>query len=299
MAALTRNQVAAKTLAQAGYTGNPKDGAALDKWKAQSGNAAKWKELTNQAMVAPVTPALEEPLHEWEKTGLTALSKGVDTSQMQGALSQLQGLLGNNGMLERATASVNPNEVATMQNPYSQSLKDKLSTSAQQIRAAATSQQGLRGGRSFGDTATGVQMGMIDQGQLQGEADIDYQTWQDSLGQINNERNRLLSGAGLGVAGAQTQYNMADGIGQQGVQNALGQMQAGNYVRGYNQNLNDIVKSELLAKQGDPLARLQNSLGLTGAFSGSTSSGQSGGMANNMQQFGGLMQGLGGSGLFS
>lgn len=243
-------------------------------------------------------PLLQEPLHEWEKQGLSQQAQGVDTSQMTAILNELRAKLGGaSGMVAQGTAAVTPDEVARIQNPYASTLKTRLSDAAEKIRARVTADQGLRGARSFGDTATGVQMGMIDEEELRGRGDIDYNTWEAALNQINAERNRLISGAGTeyggAIPGASTAYDMAGGIGRIGQDNALSKIASGRYVRGYNQNINDIMEADRLAERNYPLDQLAKTLNLLAPYGSNTSSSQVGGMASPLTQAGGALRYVG------
>lgn len=255
---------------------------------------------------ASYTPALQEDLHGWEKSGLETLARGADTTQMNKVYGNLTADSG--AALDRSSeyaatgaSTITAEEVEALRNPYSTALKDQLSESAEKVRAQAMVGQGQRGGRSFGDTSTGIQMSNINSDIIQGENTIDYNTWQDAMAQATGGRGRNLQAAGLETnnagtygANAANTFNMAKDISGTGVANAQAQINAGSYVRDYNQNINDIMLQDIKAKQADELARLQNEQGLLAPYGGQQSTGGSAGGANTMQQIGGAGQALAG-----
>ncbi len=283
-----------------------------------------------------------EPLHQWEKAGLSemaappAYGQGSMTQanqylqQMlanpQAAISQftnpmatkmLEGAQGYMGESASTTRSaINPitmQEVSGIQNPYSQALKTRLTEQGDRARAAILANQGVRGGRSFGDTAQGVRQGMLDQELLSKSSDIDYNTYESALGQLQKMRDRTLQGAGQfgnlagtaisGAGQAQNISNSAYGnaqnaasavfgagsqltdLGRQTVQDRVG---AGNYVREYNQGVNDMIGSDILSGIQDEPQKMTQVLNWLKSFE--SGQGQTGGGANTFQQVGGLAQ---------
>ncbi len=251
-----------------------------------------------------VAPALAEPLHEWEKAGLTRMNQGADTSVMESILAQFrdQSAAATDRSSDYAATGVSeitPEEVEALRNPYSSALKDQLSESAEKVRAQALVGQGERGGRSFGDTSTGVQMRGIDDSIIRGEGEIDYNTWRDAMAQATGGRNRNLAAAGIetGNAGAYganaaNAFNMASDISGTGIANAQSSLGAGRYIRDFNQNINDQMLADIRARQQDELTRLQNEQNLLSPYGSSTSSQQTGGDTNWMQQVGGAGQAI-------
>lgn len=213
---------------------------------------------------APVssTPMFTEPLTDWEKQGLTQMSQGVNTTRMADILSQLRGMIGKTqnaatGQIEQGTAPVTMDEILGRQNPFASNLKNQASETANKIRALVTANQGVRGARSFGDTATGVRLGEVDTQQAQAEGNIDYQTFADALAQINQERNRNITGAGaynqtaqVGGALAGDAFGMAESLSKLPFETGQRRVNAGQYVRQYNQGVNDQIQNDILA-QGD------------------------------------------------
>lgn len=231
-------------------------------------------------------PALTEPLHQYEMQGLKNLGEGMDTSQLSAILQDLRGRM---DLVDRGVREVTPDEIAQRQNPYAQAMKDKLSTTAEKIRAQILANQGNRGGRSFGDTSMGVRESELDKSLLEGYGTIDYNTWNDTLAQLNAERNRYLTGADTATRTGAVTADVANTLSSSEINNAKRQVEAGKYIRDYNQGVNDIMTQDILAGQEDESARLKTVLDLLSAYGSNTSAGQTGGMASPASQFGGAL----------
>jgi hypothetical protein len=254
-----------------------------------------------------VAPALAEPLNEWERAGLTRMNEGADTSGMESILAQFRNQGGDavgrsSDYAATGASAITPEEVEASRNPYSQALKGQLSESAEKVRAQALVGQGERGGRSFGDTSTGVQMRGVNDSIIRGEGEIDYTTWRDAMADLQQGRGRNLQAAGVetGNAGAygsnaSNAFNMASDISGTGVANAQSSVGAGRYVRDFNQDINNQMLADIRARQGDELARLQNEQGLLDPYGSTSQSSQTGGDTNWMQQLGGAGQALSGA----
>lgn len=275
-------------------------------------------------------PMTVEPLHNWEKEALTTVANPpmFGGGSMVMANEMLQKMMSNpaaftsqyvNPMAtdymtragdatEGAMRQIGFDEVQGMANPYASSLKNRLNEAGAAARAAIAARQGMRGGRSFGDTSTGIRQGMIDQELLSKGSDIDYNTWNDSYARLQDERGRMMQGGaqfGNLASGAQGITNSAAQAGLAGINALFGagreltdvgwgnvnnKMRAGQYVRNYNQNINDMIGSDILAsQQWEPaqIERLQNML--KGFESGNTYAPK----ANSLQQIGGIAGGIG------
>lgn len=249
-----------------------------------------------------LVPALQEPLNQMEKSGITTLNQGVDTSGMSNILSQLQSRLSgsldtSNKMVSQATQPITADQVTALANPMAEGLNQNLSIAAQHIRAQALAGQGLRGGASFGDTATGNENGLIDQGVLEGQNTNNYNAWTAALAQLNQQNSNLLTGANTtlqgantGLSGDTTAFNGAQTIGQTGRQNALDQIQAGGSVRNFNQGIDDKMQADLTASQNYPADQIQKILDMLKSYQSQDSNSQTGGMANGASQVGGALQ---------
>lgn len=245
----------------------------------------------SQLMNTPAAPALAEPLHQYERAALTGLSNtgGLDNGSMSGAISALQKMLeGNPNFLNQAgqlvtqgTSAITPQQVEEIRNPYAGALKSSLSKSAERLRAQLSGDEGMRGARSFGDTATGVRQGMVDEAVIQGEQDIDYKTFADALAQITGQKQRELSGAGIAGGLGSTAaniggniFNMGSQLKQSRISDLMTQLGAGEYIRGYNQDINNKLENDILASQSDPINKILTELKALGAVPASVTPGK-------------------------
>jgi hypothetical protein len=280
-----------------------------------------------------VVPMTVEPLHQFEQAGLTQLAQPPAYGQgsMTMANQMLQQMMQNpqqaianytNPMatqyMQRAGdvtgQAINPitmQEIEGFRNPYASAMKARLNEQGERARAAIMANQGVRGARSFGDTSQGVRQGMLDQEMLSKGSDIDYNTYESSLQQLNTMRDRMMQGGSqFGNLGTQAQgisssamqsalggMGQLFGAGQQltevGRQTAQDKLGAGNYIRTYNQGVNDMIGNDILASiQDNPNKMAQVMQLLEGFKSGTTTT--SGGGANSLQQLGGLATAGGG-----
>lgn len=271
--ALTPRQLA---MQQAGFY----DGS---KGYGQGQESAAYRALTpqqqaqvNSMAATPATPALQEPLHSWEKTALTGLSNTGNTAgsaEMQGVMKVLQQMTGGNydflGQGNTATQSaikpVTMDEITGVANPYAEGLKSNLSATAQKLRAQIDAGQGSRGARSFGDTSTGVQHGLLNDKIVDASNQIDYQAFDDARAQLNTERNRSLSGggqfgnlAGTQIGGANALAGVAGDVRTNSINDILNQLKSGAYVRDYNQNINDVMRNDILGESQYPAQQLSS-----------------------------------------
>lgn len=327
MEPLTPNQV---LLRQRGYTGD--FGSGQGAAAIASGQYGTFDPAGSQRVGAGVTPVLAEPLNPWEKQALTGYAQPQQLSggMMPLALDAAKDMLSN----PQAYASrfINPmatdymgkageytgqggapitfQDVQNAANPYSDALKARLNESGAEARAALSSALAARGGRSFGDTSTGVRQGMIDKELLSKASDIDYNTFEAAKQFLQGERNRSLSAGGQYgnlAAGAQGITESGFGVGRQGLQGALvtgsqarenalsnlaNKLMAGSYVRDYNQGINNQIQQNLLASQADEPARIAQVMEFIKQYQ--SNGGTTGGGANTLQTLGGVGQLLGG-----
>lgn len=271
-----------------------------------------------------VVPIGVEPLHQMEKNALT-VSGYQGGGGMATALDYLKQMTANPsqfatqytnplatqymGQAGQATqtgmAAITPDEVFSMQNPFSDALKSRLSEAGEKARAAILANQGTRGARSFADNRQGIRESNLDTQMLMGEGDIDYKTFQDALGIVQNGRNRSLQGgAQLGSLGTQAQgiTNSAmqtglSGIGalfnaglqqtQQNFQNQDRAARAGGFIRNYNQGINDMAVNDIMGEQGFDASKVSQILGWLKEYQSKTSGGSSG--ANSLQTMSNLL----------
>jgi len=270
---------------KAGYTGGFGAGEA-GAWVRQQ-NPSVREDIRANSGITGAGVALQDPLHAWEKEGLTGLSdtSGLDRGAQSGALQQLQALMA------QITSPVSAESIQAGANPHAEALKGNLSRDAEKLRAAATAGQGMRGGRSFGDTSTGARLGEIDAQELATGNELDYKTWMDSQAQRNTERQ--LAGSS-GLAGASKMFDFGTGLRQSGVTDLQNKLGAGSYVRGFNQNQNDIMLNDIMAGQEYDTKNIGDILSLLKNYQSNTSSGQTGGMASGLTQAGGAASSIGG-----
>lgn len=275
-----------------------------------------------------VTPMTAEPLHQWEKDALNkAANPGMlGGGGMVGGLSALKDIMADPqayaakfespyfkeymGKAGAATAegmrAIGMPEINEIQNPFAQSQKEKLTRSGQMLRTAITAGQGMRGGRSFGDTSTGVRNAELDTQLLQGESDIDYKTFQDALAQINTNRGRAFQGAGLygnlaqagqgatsdairtGMAGAGQMVDTGQILTDSGWNTIDRQLGAGKYVRDYQQGITNQTGQDILSGQDYEATQLQNLMNLLNSYGGNTTVSAGGGGANTLERIGGI-----------
>lgn len=259
-----------------------------------------------------VTPTLAEPLHQYEKDALTGFSNTgttAGTADLQSILGVLQqAMSGQGGFFGQAgsnitagTAPVTMDEITARMNPFATGLKQTQSETVNRLRALAQAGEGVRGARSFGDTATGYRLGELDTAEVQGNRQIDYDAFNAALGQINEERGRNITGGqsftGLGgqqASGLMGAANVAQGVRGNALEDITNRLYSGQYIRGYNQNINDQITNDLLASQGYDTANLADVIALLSNYGSNTSSGQTGGMTSGLTQAGGVGQALAG-----
>lgn len=279
--------------------------------------AAYNSQVGSNAMSAPVNasalPALQEPLHQWEKAGLTGLSNTGSvggSAELQGAMKALQQMLGGNydffGQANTATQAgaqpITAGQIQEVANPYADAMKSNLSATAQKLRAQLDAGQGTRGARSFGDTATGVRQGDLDKSFLQESNAIDYQAFDDARAQLNADRNRSLSAGGqfgnLGatqMGGASTLAGVASGARNANIQDIMNQLQAGAYTRDYNQGVNDVMRNDIMGEAAYPSQQLASIMQLLQNYQ---SGGQytTPGKTSSLSKISALLNGVSGTG---
>lgn len=285
----------------------------------QSAMQAYTNPAANEGSFVPITV---DPLHQYEQDALRRMANppAYGSGSTAQANQYLQQLLSStqriNPLAEQymqqagqfttqAAAPITMADVEAIRNPYAQALQDRLTEQGRQARAALMSQQGLRGGRSFGDTSQGVRESYLDAELQRGRSDIDYKTYESALAQLQQQRQReqgvggqlgqlgqaaqnlTQSGAQIGLNMAGSLFNAGQALTQQGRQATQDQLASGKYIRNYNQAINDMIANNILAGIADEPSRLANVQNLLSGFQSSTSTGPSTG-ANSLQQLGGL-----------
>lgn len=243
-------------------------------------------------------PATIDPIHQYTKAGLQQLAEPPAYGQGSMAMANqyLQNLLNTTqpinpmadqylqeagGMVSGSAAPITMEDIEAIRNPYSQALQDRLTEQGRQARAAILAHQGTRGGQSFGDTSQGVRESYLDAEMLRGRQDIDFNTYESAISQLQNQRGReLQAGNTMGNLGATAQnvtgagvnnaLNLASGVfgsgkylTELGRQNASDQIEAGEFIRRYNQSVNDQIAANILGEanyEPQQLATVQNLL---------------------------------------
>lgn len=271
-------------------------------------NAMKQPGYTNASTVG--MPLSVEPRNEWEKTALEGLANPglLGGGGMVDAQAKLRELLANpsatastytsplaNTYLTKAGDAVASglkgylqSDVDKYTNPLQSAVHDRIDDSAARAKAALMKNLGQRGGAAFGSTVTSDRLAQLDKGVRQEHQDVDYKGFQDAVANMQKERDRSITGGqvygGLGstaqdvfsnaLGGASGNVKALFGMGQeqtaQGFKNLKERLAAGKDVRSYNQNLADIIQSDLLAGDSWPRTNLSNTLALLKNFEGTT-----------------------------
>jgi hypothetical protein len=247
-----------------------------------------------------VVPMTSEPLHQFERTALTRMGQpDGQLYQQSGQLAQ-QMMADPRGFAAKYTAprvgeyqqqaadaygsgmaAITPQDVSQYMNPYQEQVVEasmnRLNEEGERARAALLSNLGRRGAASFGDTSQGVQLGMLGKELLSKRADIFSnlmsQGYRDAMSAATGQKGRALqAGQGFAGLGGQAQnifanaYGLGSGAAQtgqrMGADELSGQLQAGSYIRNYNQNVANQVGSNILGEQGDRLNKIQTVLGM-------------------------------------
>lgn len=239
------------------------------------------QQLTPQGQSGGFIPATIDPLHQYEKAGLQTMGNpgALGGGSMTMANQYLQNLMQNTQtvnpmamqylqqgaqMVTDAVKPVTMEQIESFRNPYAQALQDRLTEEGEIARQAIMAQQGTRGARSFGDIAQGRRESYLDAELGRRRGDIDYRTYQDSLGYLQNLQglqsqagqalaNMGTAAQGITSSGANVGLGLASGVfgaGQkltdQGYRTAQEQIAAGQYIRNYNQRINDAIAANIL-----------------------------------------------------
>lgn len=289
----------------------------------QLNQAVNFYNNPNQGGVVPMTV---EPLHQFERDALTQMANPPSygqgsVAQANQALQQMMGQPTVNPLaqqyLEQAgeftrqgAAPVTLEEAQGVANPYAQALQDRLTQQGERARAEILARQGRRGASSFGDTATGEEMGFLQEEMSRGRSDIDFKTYESAfdrlmrqrelsqraggtLGQLGSAAQGVTaSGAGIGLQRAGALYNAGMGMTDLGRMINQDRLQAGRTIRDYNQRVSDLVASDILGQQQFEPQQLAQIQSLLDIYKSGTSSQQTPG-ANTLQQLGGLAGGFG------
>ena len=331
-----------KLAASTGYTGNFGSGGFQQFLAAQDAKAKATQPPGTAAPAAGNLPAqfqngtvpiTVEPMNDWQKEALSALQNpgSLGGGGMIDAQNMLKEMLANpqafaakytnpqattalnsgQAALAAGTAPITMQDIQGVENPYADALKARLTQAGERARAAINATEGQRGGRSFGDTATGVRNANLDSELLMGEGDINHQSFADAVAMLQDMRNRSVQGgqafgnlatqaqgintnaAQTGMAGTGALFDSGQIRTNQGFQNINNRLAAGDRVFNYNQGVNNLIGEDMLkdtpeAKIGQIMEWLKS---LQSNNSGATPA------ANSMTTAGGIMNTL--AGLFN
>jgi hypothetical protein len=309
---------------------------------------ARYKAAINSANTPLPTPTGGgipigvEPLHAWEKDALTKLANpgALGGGGMQQGQDMLKDFAANpqafisrytNPMASKyldqagqafagANAPVTGQEIQARMNPFQEQVIDtslaQQSQAAQKAKAALLKNLGTRGAAGFGSTISGTQLGEMEAGNVRDAASLGanlrYQGFNDSTGQVNTERNRGIQvGQGFGNLGAQAQgvttaaaqlgtgtagalFDTGNVRTNQGYNTLDRMLNAGKYVRDYNQGLASGAEEEYMAAQNFPMTQANNVLNLLGGVQSGGTQYQDPYTRNN--QFGNIASGISAAG---
>lgn len=272
----------------------------------------------NQGGAVPMTL---EQLHQYERESLQEMAR--PPAYGKGSIGQaneyLQAMINRptiNPMAEQylqqagemvrgGSAPLTMQEVEELRNPYAQALQDRLTQQGERARAEILARQGRRGSASFGDTATGEEMGFLQEELGRQRSDVDFKTYESAFDRLQRQRElQARGGSAMGQLGSAAQGLTASGagIGLQTSGALFGQgmgmtdlgrtinqdrLRSGQYIRGYNQQLADLMASDILGQQRyepQQLATIQSLLDIYQSGTGQTMTPG----ANTLQQLGGL-----------
>lgn len=297
-----------------------------------------------------VRPLTVEPLNRFERDAITGLTDLTPTRAQAGAdaaLMQALGigadvpLVGNfisqaGDLVQRATREPTANEFAreieVFMNPFQEQVVDRATRRVNEDIARRAAEIRARragtGAQSFGDTALGTQLGLLEEEGVRTRGDITantlFQGFLEAVGQRNTDRSRQIQGAealnnlfaagsGAGLEAARAAANISGGIEGLRRTQLLDALGAGGVVRQLNQRQIDELVNNLAAQQGfrgQQIDALGNRLGMfmnTG-IGGSTQpsiggrigqAAQAIGLASGSDAFSNLFNSFGGAPSFS
>ncbi len=270
-----------RAIRDAGYTGEFGGGKA-DAWLMNQFGSTATPIVNAADNVMPVTI---EPLHQYERAGLTGLgtntpasirASGIDprTEQLLDRFSQMSDEAA--GMIRAGTGGFDQAEFDQYRNPYTEQVTnrsvDRLTSQAKEMRAnLLRTMASNRGNATFGDLYGAQRMGDIDKELLQKSGDIIAQgnegAFSNALAALQNRRARQLQGgqilSGTGgqfINAAGTAQNIAGAGFEQGMQGLQGQLGAGQYIRNYNQGVSDLAFQNYMQPQMDENAVLDSAV---------------------------------------
>lgn len=246
-----------------------------------------------------VMPVAVEPLHAFERAALAAMGQPQTPMTMRQVASEAQRFVSPQAKKYMGSAAdafaasrgdFDPTTYQQYYNPFEQAVVSAADADlAESTRRAQDSvRAGFRDDRAFGSTALGTGMGQVasDMGRTRAStlANLRYSGFNDAISRamssFENARGRdAQAGNGYTNLGSTAQNvfnsavsNLAGGQAiaqgqQQSVYDRLRQqLEAGSYIRGFNQNAANVVQSEIDRMQGYPSQQLDELQGRLGAF---------------------------------
>lgn len=314
-----------------GFTGPAVNGAAAQFLQnnptANTAFTAAAQQYSAAQPSAGVVPLTVEPLNSTQKTGLLGLSTPVSqqpgNDAMQSVLQRLQAMQGNPTTSPIATSSlqdaqkytaagaapISQSEVQGLSNPFASGLNDQITQAGKVARAAILANQGMRGADSFGSTAQGNEMGLLDQGITNATNTNNYNTFQSALDAVQKMRGNNLTagnvanntastaqgvtsnGNALTLENLQALFNTGGALNNNLATTSANQITAGNQIQGQNQNVANQVGANIQGGINYPISNIQNILSLLNSFQSGT--GGAVAPANSLTQAGGAAGGIG------
>ena len=316
-----------KALQDAGYNGPTGNGEA-NAWLQNPANAARYTSSA-QAASAPVA-AIDtngvkpigqvEPFNQFQTNAFTNLATPQNTAYRTGYLDTFQKALAGipdarpyfdkaSEFLNQGSAPVTAQQIGAtaidLLNPARQEVQDRTLAGLEKVagRNKAKILSSTPGGRSFGNSALGVQLGLNDEALISSSADaladLNYRTFSDAqnLGAniLTGNRTRALTGAGTaGALGGSainaltTAGNLATGGENLRRQGNLDLLYAGDRTQQQGQAYLDALRGEISGTRNYDQDQLNRLTELLKAFP-TSSTGASAGSANTTSQVGGAL----------
>jgi hypothetical protein len=249
-------------------------------------------------------PSNIEPLNEWQRNAMQGLATMNHGDMLEGMRTQANAYgqnpsaqaqrfidpaataaIGNmGGAISQGTQRFGGDALSRYMNPYTQEVIDRslsgINRDEATRRASLEAGMGVRGARSFGNQGRDIQMSELarNMDSLRGKtrSELNYQGFNNAVGQFNTEQDRILSGAGM----YGNQANIAQNVFNSGNQSALnsigmlgdastrfyderrkaaeGKLGVGNQLQQFNQGIANAAAQEMGADQAYDWQQIQN-----------------------------------------
>lgn len=226
-----------------------------------------------------VMPLGFEPLHDWEKSALEALSAGNNAAQASldksnEIFAQIKDLLTQNA--QPMTDDEFNQLLERYNNPYQEEVVNSTLTDIREQAANARARLTGSSSAGFGSSSLDRQLSELNDSELdairRASSGLNYEGF-NSL--VNTIENRANSNRSTAISAASALAPAAQGIQQSGIyardtaiSDLVNRLNAGKYVRDYNQQLADVASGEIQREQDYPLTQLQTLMNLLQAFQG-------------------------------